>query len=91
MNKDQIKKGLADRGYDFSMLAEVISRSPSLLSKVAARKARSLLAANAIAKALDLSIKEVFPDVPAYHEQETPQLSREARQEELRAKLIGDT
>lgn len=89
MNKDQIKKGLAAKGYDFSMLAEVISRSPSLLSKVAARKARSLLAAKAIAQALDMNIEEVFPDIPAYHEQTGSQLSREARQAELRAKLIG--
>lgn len=87
MTKDQIKKGLAAQGYDFSMLAQVISRSPSLLSKVAARKARSLLAAQAIAKALDLTIEEVFPDVPAYHSDQAIADLKAARQAELRAKF----
>ena len=90
MTKDQIKKGLATKGYDFSMLAQVISRSPSLLSKVAARKARSLLAAQAIAKALDIPVEEVFPDVPAYHVDNTPIADlKAARQAELRAKFEG--
>lgn len=87
MTKDQIKKGLSAQGYDFSMLAQVISRSPSLLSKVAARKARSLLAAQAIAKALDLTVEEVFPDVPAYHGDKAIADLKAARQAELRAKF----
>lgn len=70
------------------MLAQVISRSPSLLSKVAARKARSLLAAQAIATALDLSVEEVFPDVPAYHPSAAAAAdSKAARQAELQAKF----
>ena len=70
------------------MLAQVISRSPSLLSKVAARKARSLLAAQAIAKALDIPVEEVFPDVPAYHvANKTIADLKAARQAELRAKF----
>lgn len=87
MNKDQIKKGLARQGYDFTMLAVAISRSPSLLSKVAARKARSLLAAQAIAKALDKSVEEVFPDISAYHAHSRSATERERKQAELAAKL----
>lgn len=87
MNKDQIKKGLANKGYDFSMLAAAISRSPSLLSKVAGRKARSLPVAQAIAKALDKSVEEVFPDVSAYHTAQRSASQRAQKQAELAAKL----
>ncbi|MCL5049404.1 hypothetical protein [Aliidiomarina maris] len=89
MTKDQIKKGLTSRGYDFSMLAEVIERSPSLLSKVAARKARSLYVAEAIAKALDKSLEEVFPDVPAYHASSQVD-ARQLKRAELLAKLKSE-
>lgn len=90
MKKDQIKKGLAAKGYDYSMIAEVLSRSPSLISKVAARKARSVRVAQAIAKALELPVEEVFPDVAAYHgEAALTQQQKAAKQAELRAKLIS--
>lgn len=87
MDKNQIKKGLAEKGYDFSMLAAVISRSPSLLSKVAGRKARSLPVAQAIAKALDKTVEEVFPDVSAYHQDQRATTQRAQKQAELAAKL----
>lgn len=88
MTKDQIKKGLAERGYDFSLIAKVIQRSPSLLSKVAARKARSLPAALAIAKALDCSVQEVFPDVADYHVKRlTTEKERAVKEAELKAKF----
>lgn len=87
MNKDQIKKGLASKGYDFSMLAAAISKSPSLISKVASRKARSLPVAIALAKALDRSVEEVFPDVSAYHSNAEAATQRAQKQAELAAKL----
>lgn len=67
MDSQKIKMELAQRGFDFSMLAKALGKSPSLISKVAARKARSQAVAAAIAKALDLAIEDVFPDVHEYH------------------------
>lgn len=92
MNKDQIKKELAARGFDFSMLAEVIGKSPSLISKVASRQARSQVVALAIAKALGVSVAEVFPDVPAYQLQKPGnEEQRAARQAELKRLLEDDS
>ncbi|RUO32178.1 transcriptional regulator [Aliidiomarina sedimenti] len=91
MQKDQIKKGLADKGYDFSLLAEVIGKSPSLVSKVVSRKARSALVAHAIAKALGIPVETVFPDIPAYHGVADPSVDqRAAKRAELKAKLAQD-
>lgn len=67
MDSNKIKKELAQRGFDFSMLAKALGKSPSLISKVASRKARSQSVALAIAKALGRPIDEVFPDVESYH------------------------
>lgn len=91
MQKDQIKKGLAEKGYDFRMLADVIGKSPSLVSKVASRQARSRIVAQAIAKALGLSLADVFPDVPAYqHLTATDPSERAAKQAELKRLLQID-
>ena len=87
MESKQIKKELAARGFDFSMLAEAIDKSPSLVSKVAARKATSRYVAVAIAKALELSVVEVFPDVEAYHYVPTSDEERKQKQRELVALL----
>jgi ribosome-binding protein aMBF1 (putative translation factor) len=91
MQKDQIKKGLAEKGYDFRMLAEVIGKSPSLVSKVASRQARSRVVAQAIAKALGMRLDEVFPDVPAYqHLTASDPDERAAKQAELKRLLQAD-
>ncbi|RUO31407.1 XRE family transcriptional regulator [Aliidiomarina sanyensis] len=66
MDKNQLKKELALRGYDFSMLAEALDRSPSLISKVASRQATSRFVADAFAKIIGKPVAEVFPDVPEY-------------------------
>ncbi len=87
MESKQIKKELAARGFDFSMLAEAIDKSPSLVSKVASRKATSRFVAMAIAKALEKSITEVFPDVEAYHYAPTNDEERKQKQRELVALL----
>ncbi|RUO21176.1 transcriptional regulator [Aliidiomarina iranensis] len=90
MDRNQIKKALAEKGYDFSMLAEVMERSPSLVSKVAARQARSRLIANAIAKILGMGIRDIFPDVPEYHHPKAATNSeREQRKLQL-AELLRD-
>jgi len=66
MDKNQIKKELASSGYDLSMVAEALDKSPSLISKVLARQAKSRFVAEAIARVLDRDVTEIFPDVPEY-------------------------
>lgn len=66
MDRDQIRMELGKLGYDFSMLAEAIDKSPSLISKVASRQAKSRFVAEAIVKILGSSMNQVFPDVPEY-------------------------
>lgn len=90
MDKNQIKKALAANGYDFSIVAAAIERSPSLISKVASRKARSRIVANAIAKAIGMPVQEVFPDIEDYHNPlPTGNSAREQKAAEL-AKLLND-
>jgi ribosome-binding protein aMBF1 (putative translation factor) len=87
MDSKQIKKELAARGFDFSMLAEAIDKSPSLVSKVASRKATSRLVAVAIAKALERPVADIFPDVDAYHHASSSDEERKKKQRELVALL----
>ncbi|MRJ41059.1 helix-turn-helix domain-containing protein [Idiomarina sp. FenBw--71] len=87
MDSAKIKKELRRRGFDYSMLAEALNKSPSLISKVVARKAKSQPVALAIAKALELEIEEVFPDVEAYHHKPLTPAEREQKQQELKALL----
>ena len=87
MDSEQIKKDLAARGFDFSMLAAAIDKSPSLVSKVAARKATSRFVAAAIAKALEKPISEVFPDIDVYRTEVIRDEQRKQKQRELVALL----
>lgn len=87
MDSKQIKMELAARGFDYSMLAEAIDKSPSLVSKVASRKATSRFVAAAIAKALEKSVTEVFPDVDAYRVTLVSDEERKQKQRELVALL----
>lgn len=90
MDKKQIKTELGKRGYDLSMLAEAIHKSPSLVSKVLARQARSRVVAIAVARALEKKVEEVFPDVPEYQNQVPVESSeRAAKIETLRERLSG--
>lgn len=87
MDSLKIKTELAQRGFDFSMLAKALGKSPSLISKVAARKARSRSVAEAIAKALGRSVEEVFPDVEQYQIPLRTQHDRKQKERELVALL----
>lgn len=89
MDKKQIKKELAKRGFDYSMLADALNKSPSLISKIVGRKAKSRPVANAIAKVLGMDIKEVFPDVEEYHTEARPanEAEREKRLSNLKSLL----
>jgi ribosome-binding protein aMBF1 (putative translation factor) len=87
MDSKQIKTELAVRGFDFSMLAQAINKSPSLVSKVASRKATSRPVAVAIAKALERQLHEVFPDVQMYQQPQQSTDERRQKQRELVALL----
>lgn len=79
---------LGKLGYDFSMLAEAIDKSPSLISKVASRQAKSRFVAEAMVKILNRTMAEVFPDVPEYQlARPTTETERSARVVELRELL----
>jgi len=80
---------LGKLGYDFSMLAEAIGKSPSLISKVASRQAKSRFVAEAMVKVLNRSMAEVFPDVPEYQHVRPPsEAERSSRVTELR-EILG--
>lgn len=66
MDRNQIQKELNALGYNLSIVAEAIEKSPSLVSKVIARKAKSRFVAEALCKILQKPIEEVFPDIPEY-------------------------
>ncbi|MEX1221798.1 MAG: hypothetical protein WEA82_06770 [Idiomarina sp.] len=87
MDTDQIKKELSAQGFDFSMLAQALGKSPSLISKVAARKARSRVVAEALAKALNKPIEQVFPDIVEYQGAPLTKAEKQKKQRELAALL----
>ena len=89
MDRDQIRMALGKLGYDFSMLAEAIDKSPSLISKVASRQAKSRFVAESIAKVLGMTVAQVFPDVPEYQlVKPASEQERTTRVNELRS-LLG--
>lgn len=63
MDADRIKNEIYRRGYSIGMIAEVIDRSPSLISKVINKKAKSHSVAHAIARIVELDIAQVFPNI----------------------------
>ena len=65
------------KGYNQSMLAEVMDCSPSLVNKVIWRRAVSLRIANAIARVLGEPCENVFPELS----------DRQIRKEERLARL----
>lgn len=87
MTHEEIKKGLADNGLNFSALARASRRSYQLFSGVSSRKQTSLYAARIIAAALEKSVEEVFPDKPEYA-RSSPDLSLRDR-DSLAAEIIA--
>lgn len=72
MDAERIKEGLRENGFSLSLIADALGRSPSLVSKVVKRQAKSLEVAKAISRALDKQVSEVFPDVPEYGKRLVP-------------------
>lgn len=62
MNADQIIKHLAELEYNQTLIAAALNRSPSLVSKVIHRRAKSMPVANLIAKILGMDLNQVFPE-----------------------------
>jgi hypothetical protein len=87
MNYEEIKSALDERGYNVSAAAEVLGKSRTMLTLVAQRKETSRKVAVALAVLIDRPIEEVFPDVPAYHED--PKAERKRKVAEGRKKLLA--
>ena len=92
MKPETIKHQIYDKGYDLSMIAKVLGKSSSLVSKVLNGKARSLVVAQAIAKILEKDINQVFPNQYDTFRGRLPKNSDayQEKQEELRRILSQD-
>lgn len=88
MDANEIKNELYRRGFNLNMLAEALSCSSSLVSKVISRKARSRRVALAIAKSINLDILDVFPELRQVRS--TDRAQRESKLRELREILKQD-
>lgn len=62
MESKQILREMKERGFEQTLLALALGKSPSLISKVIHRKAKSYSVALAIAKLIELPISQVFPE-----------------------------
>jgi len=67
MKRADILKNLNEKNLNFSIVAEALDVAPGHVSAVAGRKATSKRVADALAKAIDKPLDEVFDDVPEYH------------------------
>lgn len=89
MDHETIKTELRKKGYSLSMIAVALDCSPTNIQQVCKRTNNSLRVANAIATALDLDIKEVFPDVPNYLEVNFLSTTRQQRIDQLKQRLAS--
>ncbi|MCH8493940.1 MAG: helix-turn-helix domain-containing protein [Idiomarina sp.] len=89
MKPNEIKQAIYEKGYDLTMIAEVLGKSPSLVSKVLHNKARSFLVAKGIAQILGQDIRQVFPNQYDKLRGRTSKASEsyKAKQKELRKLL----
>lgn len=88
MLANEIKNALYARGYEQSMLAEVLGVSPGLVSKVIQRKAKSFRVARAVARVIEKDVFDVFPELARVREVEKA-TKRTAKLEKLRAELAN--
>jgi lambda repressor-like predicted transcriptional regulator len=89
MEHETIKSELRKKGYTLAMIAEALSCSPTNIQQVSKRLNQSHRVANAIATALELDVKTVFPDVPSYTEVNYLATSRQQRIEALQQRLAS--
>jgi len=68
MKFDQIKQELQAKSCSISIIARVLGKSHSAVRQVAMGQNTSREIATAISKALELPIRDVFPNTPSYHQ-----------------------
>lgn len=93
MKPEEIKRSIYRQGFTLGMLAEVLQKSPNLISKVIHGKARSVAVAQSVSKVLGLTLNDVFPcQYDSYHERGyTGSPAYKTKQEELRELLMEDS
>lgn len=84
MDAKRIRELLKRKGYNFTLIANVVGMSPEYVALVASRKRQNHSIAIAIATALGRPVDQIFPDVPLYHE---PFLTAEQREDMLAQEL----
>jgi hypothetical protein len=89
MDYETIKTELRKKGYSLSMIADALNCSPVNIQQVCKRLNHSHRVANAVATVLELEIKDVFPDVPAYLDVKFFTTSRKERVEALQQRLAS--
>lgn len=67
MDSKAIRQALIARGFTYALIAEQSGINATTLSSIVNRTTTSYPAALVIAKCLGKTIKDVFPDVPSYH------------------------
>lgn len=87
MDYETIKTELRNKGYSMSMIADALGCTPVNVHQVCKGSNNSHRVANAVATALDLSIEQVFPDVPSYTNVQHFSTSRQQRVEALQQRL----
>ena len=83
MKPDEILQELQARGLSYSAIAELLGVGRSHVRKVVHREDFSRRVALAVAAAIELTVGEVFPDVPKYTKP-TPAERRRSSTEALR-------
>jgi hypothetical protein len=90
MEAEAIKQALRDKGFTFALIGEAIEVNANVVSAVCYRRTISGKVAKAVAKALDKSVAEVFPDIPSYGQPSLPRgAAREAKAAELQQLLAS--
>jgi transcriptional regulator with XRE-family HTH domain len=90
MEAEAIKQALRAKGFTFALVGEAIQVNANVVSAVCYRRTTSNPVAQAIAKALDKPITEVFPDVVSYQQPRLPRgADRAAKAAELQQLLAS--
>lgn len=63
MKSEEIKMELSKKGFSLTMIADVLGKSPSMVSKVVNGSATSLMIADCISRILNRNISDVFPNL----------------------------
>lgn len=89
MDYETIKTELRKKGYTLAMIAAALNCSPTNVQQVCKRITQSFRVAKAIALALELTVIEIFNDVPSYNNVEHFSTSRKERIQSLQQRLAS--